>query len=126
MHRGLSTKAGANLLQPAEEAPLIAWGVRHNVSLLTVMHHSSGSAEQWAAVCISVRCVSTPARPEGPCHLLSGPTTARPARCSCGRGGVTLERVLHRLLEGHRTPICAPLRRPPHPFGSVRRPPCSR
>src|SRR5215217_3677068 len=126
MHRGLSTKAGANVLQPAEEAPLIEWGVRQNVSLLTVMHRSSGSAEQWGSSKSQSGACRRLARPEGPCLLLSGPTTARPARCSCGRGGVTLERVLYRLLEGHRTPICAPLRRPPHPFGSVRRPPCSR
>src|SRR5215211_1755483 len=84
MHRGLSTKAGANVLQPAEEAPLIEWGVRQNVSLLTVMHRSSGSAEQWGSSKSQSGACRRLARPEGPCLLLSGPTTARPARCSCG------------------------------------------
>ena len=31
MHRALSIKADGNLLQPADEAPLIEWVVRQNV-----------------------------------------------------------------------------------------------
>ena len=64
MHRGLSTEAGAKLLQPAEEAPLIESGMRQNVSLLTVKHRSSGSAEQWGLLNLSKVRVDTSRDPE--------------------------------------------------------------